>query len=74
LIIAVVCDAVAVAEDMAREIDDDAEEIPEEKLYQAQERVQTLSREITGLVDRQKDLDDLLELLGIEIRHLEESK
>jgi hypothetical protein len=74
LIIAVVCDALAVAEEMAREIDGDAEEIPEEKLFQAQERVQKLSNQITGLVDRQKDLDDLLELLGIEIRLLEESK
>ena len=74
LIIAVVCDAVAVAEDMAREMDGDAEELPEEKLYHAQERIHTLGHQITGLLSRQKDLDDLLELLGNEIRHLEESK
>jgi hypothetical protein len=63
-----------VAEEMAREVDGDAEEIPEEKLYQAQEQVQKLGHQITGLVDRQKDMDDLLVLLGIEIRCLEESK
>ena len=74
LIIAVVCDAVAVADNMGREMDDDEVLSPEEMLYNAHGRVSTLSDRISGLVNREKDLQDLLELLGSEIQHLEASK
>lgn len=74
LIIAVVCDAVAVAERMGREADEDEEILsPEEMLYCAQGRMDSLSGRINGLVDREKDLQDLLEVLGTEIQQLEES-
>jgi hypothetical protein len=77
LIIAVVCDAVAVAERMGRAADDDdSDELlsPEEMLYCAQGQMDSLGNQISGLMDREKDLQDLLELLGSEIRQLEESK
>ena len=77
LIIAVVCDAVAVAERMGRASDDnDSDELlsPEEMLCNAQGRIDSVGDRISGLMDREKDLQDLLSLLGTEIRQLEESK
>jgi hypothetical protein len=75
LIIAVVCDAVAVADNMGR-IEDGEDVIlsPEEALYVAQARINTLNDCIQGMVDREKDLQELLGLLKSEIQELEESK
>lgn len=75
LIIAVVCDAVAVADNMGRLEDGDDEILsPEEALYVAQNRIDSLGDRISVMVDREKDLQDLLELLGTEIQELEDSK
>ena len=73
LIIAVVCDAVAVAEEMSREMDGTAEEAPEVKLYQAQERINKLGNRIADMLDTQKDMQDLLQELATEIHNLQES-
>jgi len=75
LIIAVVCDAVAVADNMGRAEDGDDEILsPEEMLYVTSGRMDSLSERIQGMMDREKDLQDLLELLGNEIQEFEDSK
>ena len=69
LIIAVVCDSVAVAENLSRLEDGDDEILsPEEMLYVAQGRINSLNDRIQGMMDREKDLQDLIEVLGTEIQ------
>lgn len=74
MIIAVVCDAAAFKGGMSRDLDEDAEQTPEEKLCLADQRILILASRMSGLMDRQKDMNDMLEELKTEIRDLEESK
>lgn len=74
LIIAVVCDAVAM-NNLHRAMDGEDEILsPEEMLYNAQQRVNSLSDHVGGMMDREKDLQDLLELLTTEIQEMNASK
>eukprot|EP00540_Astrosyne_radiata_P010503 CAMPEP_0116838176 /NCGR_PEP_ID=MMETSP0418-20121206/9065_1 /TAXON_ID=1158023 /ORGANISM="Astrosyne radiata, Strain 13vi08-1A" /LENGTH=419 /DNA_ID=CAMNT_0004468145 /DNA_START=42 /DNA_END=1301 /DNA_ORIENTATION=+ len=77
LIIAVVCDAVSIIDKVAREREARARgeslETPEEQLHHAQQRIDLVTERVDKLLKAQKDMQDMLGLLAVELHRLDAS-
>mmetsp|Transcript_30080 Transcript_30080/g.49718 ORF Transcript_30080/g.49718 Transcript_30080/m.49718 type:complete len:405 (+) Transcript_30080:129-1343(+) len=77
LIIAVICDAVSIIDQVAREREARAKgiilETPEEQLDFAQQRMDVLSERVDHMLKTQKDMQGMLELLSSELHRLDNS-
>jgi len=71
LIVAVVCDAVAVTEKNVRELDGFEPDNPEHKLLEAQERIDLLQCHINDMLRTQEQVQQLIESMAAELLHLE---
>jgi hypothetical protein len=71
LIVAVVCDAVAVTEKTVRELDGIESDNPYVKIDQAQERIDLLQCHIEDMLRTQQAVQDMLEIMAGEFLHLE---
>ena len=74
LIVAVVCDAVAVTEKTVREIDGLDSEDPVRTLEEAQERIDLLQCHISDMNKTQQQVQDMIEMLAGELLHLESER
>ena len=74
LIVAVVCDAVAVTEKTVRELDGLDSDDPERTLEEAQERIDLLQCHISDMQRTQQSVQDMIEMLAGELLHLETEK
>lgn len=77
LIIAVICDAVSIIDQVAREREARAKgivlESPEQQLDYAQQRMDVLAERVDHMLRTQKDMQDMLELLTGELQRLDNS-
>jgi hypothetical protein len=71
LIIAVVCDAVAVTEKTVREMDGIESDNPLQKLDEAQERIDLLQCHIDDMLHTQQAIQEMIEIMAGELLHLE---
>jgi hypothetical protein len=71
LIVAVVCDAVAVTEKTSRELDGFESDDPEGKLIEAQERIDLLQCHIGDMLRTQQAVQEMIDLMAGELLHLE---
>ena len=71
LIVAVVCDAVAVTEKTVREMDGIESDNPHHKLDEAQERIDLLQCHIDDMLQTQQAIQDMIEIMAGELLHLE---
>lgn len=71
LIVAVVCDAVAVTEKTVRELDGIESENPYTKIDEAQERIDLLQCHIEDMLRTQHAVQDMIEIMAGELLHLE---
>ena len=71
LIVAVVCDAVAVTEKTVRELDGFEADDPEVKLTEAQERIDLLQCHIGDMLRTQQAVQEMIDLMAGELLHLE---
>ena len=75
LIIAVICDAVSIVDRVAREREAAARgeklESVDEKLEFAQEKIDELSDRVEDMLKHQKEMQDMLELLAMELYRME---
>lgn len=71
LIVAVVCDAVAVTEKTVRELDGFEPNNPTDKLAEAQERIDLLQCHISDMLRTQENVQNLIELMASELLNLE---
>lgn len=71
LIVAVVCDAVAVTEKTVRELDGFESDNPMAKLAEAQERIDLLQCHINDMLRTQENVQNMIELMAGELLHLE---
>jgi hypothetical protein len=71
LIVAVVCDAVAVTEKTVRQLEGIESDNPTDKLEQAQERIDLLQDHISDMLRTQQAVQDMIEVLAGEMLHLD---
>lgn len=71
LIVAVVCDAVAITEKQVRELDGFESDNPEQKLYEAQERIDLLQLHINDMLRTQGQVQELIEMMASELLNIE---
>ena len=71
LIVAVVCDAVAVTEKTVRELEGLESDNPVDKLEQAQERIDLLQCHISDMLRTQQTVQDMIEIMAGEMLHLD---
>ncbi len=71
LIVAVVCDAVALTEKNVRQLDGFESDNPEHKLAEAQERIDLLQCHIHDMLRTQENVQELIEFMAAELLHLE---
>jgi len=71
LIVAVVCDAVAVTEKTVRELDGFESDDPEGKIIEAQERIDLLQCHIGDMLRTQQAVQEMIDLMAGELLHLE---
>jgi hypothetical protein len=71
LIVAVVCDAVALTEKQVRELDGFESDNPEHKLHQAMERVDLLQLHINDMLRTQAQVQELIEMMASELLNVE---
>jgi hypothetical protein len=74
LIVAVVCDAVAVTEKVVREMDGFDSDDPNKKLDEAQERIDLLQCHISDMLRTQEAVQVMIEIMAGELLHLEAEK
>eukprot|EP00934_Nitzschia_sp_Nitz4_P004317 Nitzschia sp. Nitz4//scaffold89_size161592//143487//145076//NITZ4_002400-RA/size161592-processed-gene-0.24-mRNA-1//1//CDS//3329559682//4307//frame0 len=71
LIVAVVCDAVAITEKTVRELDGFESDSPENKLAEAQERIDLLQCHINDMLRTQENVQNMIELIAGDLLHIE---
>mmetsp|Transcript_16051 Transcript_16051/g.44974 ORF Transcript_16051/g.44974 Transcript_16051/m.44974 type:complete len:770 (-) Transcript_16051:1028-3337(-) len=71
LIVAVVCDAVAITEKTVRELDGYETDTTEARLEEAQERIDLLQSHINDMLRTQQAVQDMIEGMAGEMMHLE---
>lgn len=71
LIVAVVCDAVALTEKTVRELDGFESDKPEHQLAEAKERIDLLQNHINEMLRTQEQVHELIEFMAAELLHLE---
>jgi hypothetical protein len=71
LIVAVVCDAVALTEKTVRELDGFESNTPEHQLAEAKERIDLLQNHIHEMLRMQENVHELIEFMAAELLHLE---
>jgi hypothetical protein len=74
LIVAVVCDAVALTEKVVREMDGFESDDPIKKLDEAQERIDLLQCHISDMLRTQQAVQVMIEIMAGELLHLEAEK
>lgn len=71
LIVAVVCDAVAITEKTVRELDGFESDNPAHKLADAQERIDLLQCHLNDMLRTQENVQNMIELMAGELMYLE---
>jgi hypothetical protein len=74
LIVAVICDAVAITEKTVRELDGIEPDTDEAKIAEAQERIDLLQCHIHGMMRTQQQIQDMIEVMAGEMLNLESER